>query len=457
MKILKQWADKKHRIDNRLYELPSGVKFLHSINPATVDVNLFLLYRAGSYFDTIVDASDGTSHFLEHILALKPNSRFKSREEMDRFDFGDKDNPEIVINGYTSKRHLSFYGDSSEKGLDRIVTRLKALVDYPVENFKKFIEEERNIIIAERSQYPKLSRDASQQYKSFLLGDRLPEFKGSVLGEVDDISSISSKDLETFFKKLVMKDNMIVSLQSRDMDGIEKKLLDLDSVLDKKSDGVIENKHEDFENFYDIGYFEEKNQQGIFVSFNYYRKKSKAVDYQDEVLLDLLGMLLWKVGFDVLRDKHGLIYNFKTFTRSTFTFDYEVMGFKFGSELDNFEEALEKSYDVIFEECERFLKSDQGRRWFESAVSGYVFPRTQKYSPMYAQVRAAEIIEGREIYIFENAVETAQQVKVEDLLEYLKSTLQTEPPHIWAVSPHKEDKIVKTIKDSSFDDRWSEG
>jgi predicted Zn-dependent peptidase len=154
MKLLSQFVNKYNNITYKTYELDNGIKLLHLDNPATIDFDFAIIFKAGTSFEMKEQVPKGTAHFLEHML-LNPNSTFKTKEEVDRFEQGSKDRPAIYSNGYTTRKNIFFTCHSNEQGAIRVIERLGSIIEFPKRKFSNMMEKERGIILAEKSRKPK--------------------------------------------------------------------------------------------------------------------------------------------------------------------------------------------------------------------------------------------------------------------------------------------------------------
>ena len=106
MKKLQEFTDSLTKIKHSIYEFENGIQFLHAQNPSSIDYVLTVIVRAGSSFETIANVPHGTAHFLEHILSGNPNKLLKSKFEIDEFESGNKDEPEIYTNASTYQKYI---------------------------------------------------------------------------------------------------------------------------------------------------------------------------------------------------------------------------------------------------------------------------------------------------------------------------------------------------------------
>ena len=92
MKLISQFKNRFNNITYSTYECNTGIKVLHLNNPATIDFDFAIIFNAGSSYEDMEKVPHGTAHFLEHML-LNPNGIYKDKEEIDKFEQGNKERP----------------------------------------------------------------------------------------------------------------------------------------------------------------------------------------------------------------------------------------------------------------------------------------------------------------------------------------------------------------------------
>jgi predicted Zn-dependent peptidase len=454
MKLIKHWFDERNNITNYLYEASNGVKLLSAVNPITTDVYVSAAFRAGSCFEPIVGVPHGTAHFLEHLFDNQ-NRVFKTRKAIDEFEYGDKGKPTLNINASTSKKYVYLYGYSNERGFDRLLTRLKSIIQYPRELFKDHIEEERKIILAEMMEDPKPEKDRTLSYDTFALGNQLPEFVHRIIGSYEGIKQLNADDIEKYYETMIGDRHAIFSVQSR-VELSSGELAWFEEVASSlpRLTKAVEPPNEHLENFHDFCYFQDDRDEGVFYSFGYFQPVPHDIDYRQRTLFLCMGDLLNKLSFDILREKKGLIYGFDIFAERYLGFDHEVYGFSCNVETKNAKKALDAVEKLIYKESLEFLRSKAARKWFESTISTFVFPHTSAYDPEYAKYRATDIFEGREVYLFTKSIAVAKKLTLGDLLYYVERELIAKPPHVWVSASAPKEDMEKMLRSSKLAKRW---
>ena len=98
MQKIHTFTDSLTKIKHTIYQFPNGIKFLHAKNPSSIEYVLTVIVKAGSSLENINNVPHGTAHFLEHIISGNPNKLLKSKFEIDEFESGSRDDPEIYTN-----------------------------------------------------------------------------------------------------------------------------------------------------------------------------------------------------------------------------------------------------------------------------------------------------------------------------------------------------------------------
>lgn len=118
MKLLDKFKDKNYSAENRIYQFKNGVRLVYSYKPDIKDVDLDIIFLAGSYFEKQIGVPNGTTHFLEHMM-MNPNAKFKTQKDIEEFTFGNSRKPTFYKNAANYKNFVKFYAYGHTKGLDR--------------------------------------------------------------------------------------------------------------------------------------------------------------------------------------------------------------------------------------------------------------------------------------------------------------------------------------------------
>jgi predicted Zn-dependent peptidase len=420
MKKIHSFTESLTKVKHTTYELENGVKLFHAIYPSSIEYVLTVIIRAGSSFENMNNVPYGTAHFLEHILAGNPNRYFKSKFDIDKFESGTKQDPEIFSNASTSKKYMYFYSYGNEKGSERINKRVISMLDYPPENIDKYIEKERNIILAEQSHDNKSEYDKYLQYSKFLYEGEENGFTHNEIGEPKDIKSITSENIKSFFKNQFKTENVLITVQSGKK--LSKKDIKQIEELSKifKSDGKKKYPKENLNSNKRIYHFKDNQVEGVSLSLLFPLDVDKNIDYHQRVLEHLSGSLIRKLSHDYLREKLGLIYSSYVSSNLELGFNRRILGYEVIMRPSNYSELLKNLYKMIEIEMYKFLDRKEGRVWFESTVSNFIFPRNNPYRSNYAQRKALPILDNGEVMELDKAVKEVLKINIDDVKKYQK-------------------------------------
>jgi predicted Zn-dependent peptidase len=453
MKKLYTFTDTLTKITHNIYELPNGIKLFHAKNPSSIEYVLTVAVRAGSAFENMNNIPHGTAHFLEHIISGNPNKLFKSKFEIDEFESGTREDPEIFSNASTSKKYMYFYGYGNEEGSKRINQRIHSVLDYPEENIGKYIEKERNIILAEQSHMNKNEFNKYLQFSKFLYNDK-NSFTHTIIGEKEDIEKITVEDITKYYKNQFTPENVLISIQSgrnllpSEIEDIEKiaKIFDKESKEKKYPEANINLSKR-------IHHFKDNQIEGISLALLFPQEYKKSLDYNSEALEYLFRSLMRKISHDYLREKLGLIYSSHISSNFSLSFKERVIGYEVIMQPENFSKVLKSIEKMIESKIESFLKSKEGKVWFESAISSYIFPRNMPYKSNYAERKGLPIIEDAEVLELDKAVNTALKIDIDDISKYCKEFFDS-TPLFWVESDTQGKKLTKTLEKSKLYNRF---
>lgn len=450
MKKLNSFTDTLTKISHTTYELDNGIKVFHAKNPSSIEYVLTVVVRAGSSFENSNNVPQGTAHFLEHIISGNPNKLLKSKFEIDEFESGTREDPEIFSNASTSKKYMYFYSYGNDEGSGRINQRIKSVINYPLENIEKYIEKERSIILAEQSQMNKKEFNKYLQFSKFLYNEKENGFTHTIIGEKEDIEKISAENIKTFFKNQFTPENTIITVQTgrnlrkseiRDIEELGKLFGDKAKEKEQPKAPVEINKR--------IHHFKDNQIEGVSLALLFIKDNKKTLDYTQEALEYLFRSLIRKISHDYLREKEGLIYSSHISNNTSLSFDKRLVGYQIVMQPENYNNVLKALDKMIQKKLNSFLNSKQGRVWFESAISAYIFPRNVPYKTDYAEKKGLPLIEDAEVLQLDRAVNEALRIEIGDIEEFSREFFKTKPL-FWIESDTKGDDLIKDLKDSKL-------
>lgn len=457
MKLISQFRNRYNKITYKTYQTENGIKILHLDNPATTNFDFAIVHNAGAAYEDQEQVPRGTAHFLEHML-LNPNETFQSKDDINKFEQGSIKRPAIYINAFTNKKYITFTGNGNEKGKMRILNRLESIYQFPKQKFAEQLEKERGIILAEKSRKLKKENDNYLASLDFLFQDIQKEFAGDVLGEPEEIKSITIDNLESFFLNRIAGGDTVMAIQSNgELNGtISRKLEHISKKISKK---ISKNNSKTFrkvtlENTFRVGSFSEERLNGVNVSFIYFEKDRKNIDYKEHDLRFIYAKLLEWLAFEILREKKSLIYGFSPFRTSSTSFDYNMYGYRFTTEKEKVEETIREYYEILHNTSFEFLKEEKGREWFGDVISTYIFPKTIVYDDTLAESISPRLFKNQEIFNYNMAVKEAKKITISDLEQYIEKQLRI-PSNIWIESDMSKEKMLDIIKSSPFDKEFN--
>ncbi len=448
MKLLQEFKNKYNNITYQLYNLDCGVKLIQLLNPATVNFDFRVMHKAGNIYEDHEIVQHGTAHLLEHLLT-GPNSTFKTRQGIHKYEEGNSKRPALMTNAHTGYKSLVFDGYTHESGTERFLNRISSELEFAEDKIAKELENEKKIITAERSRQPKIEKDSFLQRIIYLEGEELKEFTYNRIGEVNQISTISMNDLSSFFEHRIIGGTPIFSIQSRN--ALSKLSIEIIEKMCKKYSmrTLKEIPTPNLNNNLNLGYFYDEKATGTIIELNYFEKLENGINYEKEAKRGILNSMIRRAAFEILREKTGIIYGAESFIGSWYTIGHDIKGLRFIIDNARLKEMLNKLEPFIFDDIEKFILSTKGKRWLTNIISTYIFPNTIDYNPNLPYEIAMDYWETGTMYNHNLYTDEVQKLKQEDLVEYLHK-LQQIPPHIWIETNLPKEEIENAVRQSSL-------
>jgi len=458
MKPFKKRFDHYHRVETKYYKLDSGLIIIQTTDSQTVETNVDIAFKSGSYFERELNVPDGTAHFLEHILAGNPNATYKTRKKFERLYLGDRNKPFYSRNAFTNYYVINFFAEGHEKAKFRIFDDLIAQISMPHELFSKYIERERAIIKAEISKKENIEMDGNLAFDKFFYGNIYPDFAKRIIGTFDTVDAITVEDLSTFYTKTFRSDDCFVAITSSDKN-LDKRILNkikkLDShllSLKNTEKPKLQIPYKTLPNKFRFGHFTEPTMEGVFMSINFFMdiETPKTFDIKEDRLTTLFRAIAHRVMHEELREDKNIVYGFERINRRD-TLHHIVKGLNFTFEYQNIDEVLETTYDVYYKKIEEFLNSKQGKEWLDNQISFYIFRTDDSISRDFTYGDGFDMIFDLYIdYNYKKAQEVMKKITIEDVRNYYKKTMKNHIPSLWFNSKYKQDKILKKVMNSKF-------
>lgn len=458
-KIIDSWKDSDYSAQMYLYDLGDGKRLLYTYKLGCSECNLSVLFKGGALFESQLKLPLGTAHFLEHMLC-RPNGVLKTQEEIDLFCFGTRDKPAIYNFAYTTDNMLCFGVDTHVLGYKRAIQYLSYIINYPSKLFSKYIEEERDVILAELGRYPSGRKNETLEFNKFILKGKYKRYHIRMLGNKKNIEHINVSHLKKLWNAIKRNGSVVIAVQS----GIKpsNKIINEYSVLfDGMSEGAFKGRLRSYRlrNEMKVGYFRDEKSQNISLEVGMLRarKKKEKYDFKSYKRLILyvfadrmFSFLLHKT----LRDENHLVYEVNTFN-SHLTFDFNIYGFFTNFEKGLEEKVIEKIWEVIYgingkpPKYEMFLKSDVGRQWIEHELSKSVYVMNIDHNKSYSSDIAYSLLTGKVPYKYERDYvrdEVLKKIQAEDILSLVKKEISSQKPYIWVKHRNSKSEILPKIE-----------
>ena len=184
----------------KYYKFDSGLTLLYEKNIINKSTSVEILFDCGARCDGDIP---GLSHFCEHMFFTGTDKLTKQDVTKRYCDF-------IKSNAYTNYSDITFTGSIITKRLGDYLVAVQDMICNSTFN-KEAIEEEKKIVIQEIVRdADRHSRHAGRFSAYELYG--LEHYAKGVLGSVESVSSIKSKDVKNYVKKYFVKNNCVISI-----------------------------------------------------------------------------------------------------------------------------------------------------------------------------------------------------------------------------------------------------
>ncbi len=461
MKKIDSYFDQVTKIKTNIYQTEEGLRVVESINKNTVDFDISFVVNAGAYYEEQLGVPFGTAHLLEHLPFGNPNKFLKTKKEFVEYQMGNKKRASFESNAYTTREFMYLYAHGHENAKIRMIKYLTSQLLYPLENFSKYIDKEKNIVIEEKNRRPIDEKWSALQYDKKIFGKEFAPYDRDIIGEVKDIKEITANDLIKFYNSTFTTVTSVLAIQtSKKLNKEEIDLItSLSSSLNKANPPKKLTKiRKGFKPDFRIYTFKNEQSREIFMSFNYFYELKDRLETDDEYIKDRLFIFLTdlinKVSYDYIREDLGLTYDISAINDRA-VFKNKNRGFSLNLSFSNLGKVLEGIYQMIEFEFEKFLKSAEGKRWFDNILSFYIYHRNNEHDEDYAEDIAIDLLDNSFIkFDYKRAKSTAKKLSPEVLLNFTKKFFKI-PPIIWVNSSYDEKEILDIIKKSKIYKKYS--
>ena len=186
----------------KFYKFDSGLTVLYEQNKINKSTSIEVSFDCGARCD---DKLPGLSHFCEHMFFTGTNTLTKQEVTKRYYDF-------INVNAYTTNTEIVFTGNIITNKLSQYLATVADMICNST--FKqKAVEDEQKVVVQEILQYSDNPiRSAEKLFYYDIYG--LEYLKNGVLGSVNTVTQIKSKDVKKYIKKYFVKNNCIISVVS---------------------------------------------------------------------------------------------------------------------------------------------------------------------------------------------------------------------------------------------------
>eukprot|EP01024_Parvocaulis_polyphysoides_P039691 TRINITY_DN35907_c0_g1_i1.p1 TRINITY_DN35907_c0_g1~~TRINITY_DN35907_c0_g1_i1.p1 ORF type:complete len:554 (+),score=96.07 TRINITY_DN35907_c0_g1_i1:117-1664(+) len=209
--------------------LSNGLRVVTERVPYAKTATVGVWCNAGSRFED--DYTNGTAHFLEHMFFKGTQKRRVSELEVEIENMGGH------LNAYTSREQTVYFMKVMEKDVTKAVDILADIL----QNSKldeKAIDHERNVILREMQEIEKMPEEVIFDHLHSTAFQYSPLGR-PILGPVDNIKTITKRDLEEYIKKhYTTKRMVIVATGDVDHDSVVKEVEKVFSTLPSEGPSV---------------------------------------------------------------------------------------------------------------------------------------------------------------------------------------------------------------------------
>ena len=455
MKLIQKFKSYNYGSTTYVYQFENGLKLLVTEKPKIRDFYASIVFKAGALIENQIGVTDGTSHFLEHLMVFSPSRHFKSVDAKKEFMYGNLSKPEVSYNGATSKYAMWLHSNSQIKGKERVMKMLKGYVDSTDKDFKITIAKERGIILSESKRMVKKEKDAGYHYRQFFFGEIYPEFVKYVIGEYEQVESITLDDLMKFREEISKGENAIIAIQTDKWPdkALIKDIKEIAEYFNNKKSS-IDYKVVPYKNHFKYKHFKDEDKRDIFISYNVFLPKRLNIDYKLEAVEEFAQSLMSKTVFEHLREDKQLVYSGGAFDEYALV-AHRNRGFSTSVPKEKLAELLDSIEHLLTSYWKEFLFSPKGEKWFKTIVSSYLFKKTTEFDLDFPKNMAIDYMFGEEIgYDFREATKAIKKITREDVAKFLEDYLNI-APGLWLVSSHEDKEIYDILEASAFFKRIS--
>ena len=429
-------------IDYNLYKIDNGMRLLLIPNSSATIISYGVKIMIGSLNEN--DNELGVAHFLEHMM-FKGSKRFPGNKLIDMLDkYG------ASYNASTTYGSTDYYIHGLPQYHRDLLTILLDMF-YNPQIPDESVENEKKIILQEYSM-----RRNSNYYKQYInlikmaTKERHTIYGRPIIGTIDSINNITTKQLNKFRKKYNNANRMIIISGQFDLNDTLQMLKEIHTELNNK-DIIItrdETKLQEYINDkmklslrsnkeikLSIRYVFEKISKGqtlILLSFpcwKLFHENNEYLGIFSSILTDGMSGRITKV----LRETHGLSYS-----QSSYIDTFNEFGFfhiKTAVETETVYLAIKIILDVLIE-C------------YENGITEYELSKTKNYNLMdilihyqkqmsYFSLFTEELMRYYKVKRIDEIIKKYNSIKKEDIHKIIKKVINPKQLYISIVGPRE--------------------
>ena len=181
--------------------LNNGAVLRYSKNRLNKITSIEILFNCGAYKDTI----PGLAHFVEHMFFTGTKTMDKQTVSKKYFDF-------IGSNAHTTSKNISFTGKIFTKELSNYLSTVATLITESTFT-QDAVEKEKKVVCQEIARSEDRFGVKAGYFNDYNLTG-LECYKNTILGSIDSVNSIKSKDVKKFVKDYFVSENMEIYITS---------------------------------------------------------------------------------------------------------------------------------------------------------------------------------------------------------------------------------------------------
>lgn len=409
--------------------LKNRLKILSYKIDSSFTTNIGIFIKSGTKNE--INENYGCAHFLEHML-FKGTKRRTAKDIAEIIDgIGG------VINAYTTHEFTAFYTKTLKEEANTALDVLNDMLFHSLIDQEE-IEKEKKVILEEINMYEDDPNSFIQEEfsKNFFKGNELGY---SILGDKALIKKIDRKMLLNYHEDHYKPENIIIAVTGNFdeilLDSIKKYFSLGESLIEDNR--IINNKEYSYD--FGIKVYERESINQVYFAIGMEGIGKADPDYNKLVLLNnILGGSSSSYLFQEIREKRSLCYDIGSFnTAYRNTGELLISG---GSNMENFEKALEGIFKIIENISERGISINDFNRTKKQIKSQTVMAFESPQNIMFKM--ATDYLYNNSFTGIEKLIQRIDQIDYKDLNEFTKEYLKKDKLNACFLGPKGINKIV---------------